>query len=129
MRINEIQHIAVNTRDLKKSIHFYTEILKLDYVNEADLGNDYAAYIKCGPGSVLELFHMEGNLTERKLDDTAVGVRHIAFDVDDIEAWDNYLKRSGVPYRVELTELEVIRKRVLLVEAPDNVIVELCQNY
>lgn len=129
MKINEIHHIGVNTRDLKKSIQFYTEVLKLDYINEADLGSDYAAYIKCGSDSVLELFRMDGYLTKQRSKDTDAGVRHIAFDVDHIEDWDEHLKQLKIPYRVELTEIEAIRKRVLLVEAPDNVIIELCQDY
>lgn len=129
MKINEIHHIGINTRDLKKSIRFYTEVLKLHCINEADLGEDYAVYIECGPDSFLELFCMDGRLTEQELNDTAVGVRHIAFDVDQIEAWDDHLKRSKIPYRVKLTKIEAIHKRVLLVEAPDNIIIELCQNY
>lgn len=128
MKINGIHHIGVNTRDLKESVCFYTEVLKLDFVSETSLGDDYAAYIKCGPDSVLELFCMEGRLAEQKQNDNAVGVRHIAFDVDHIEEWDGYLRQRKIPYRTELTQIEAIRKKVLLVEAPDNVIVELCQN-
>lgn len=129
MKINNIHHIAINTRDLKKSIQFYTEILKFRFVEEADLGNDYVAYIEYAPNSVLELFKMDGKLTESALDDTVVGLKHIAFHVDELEKWDDYLKKSNIPYWLELTRIEPIQKKVLLIEAPDHVIIELCEDY
>ncbi len=129
MKINEIHHVAVNTRDFDKSIQFYTDVLKLELLEEADLGGDYAAYIKCGKNSVLELFKMDQRLKEDSSDDTKVGIRHIAFDVDHVGEWNHYLKQLEIPYRTELMEIEAIRKKVLLIDAPDNVIVELSEGY
>lgn len=129
MKINEMHHVAVNTRDFYKSIQFYTEILKLELLEETNLGDDYAAYIKCGKNSVLELFKLDQKLREDTLDDTKEGIRHIAFDVDHVDEWDRYLKKMAVPYRAELMKIEAIRKKVLLIEAPDNVVIELSEEY
>lgn len=129
MEILGVHHIAINARDFQKSIQFYKEILKLQFVNEVNLGEDYVAYIKCSENLFLELFQMEGRLKEQELDDNKVGLKHIAFSVDHIDQWNTYLKEQKIKFVLEVTEVGAIRQRVLLVEAPDNVIVELCEAY
>ena len=129
MKINHTHHIAINTRDFKASIKFYQDILKMQFINEVDLGENHVAYLQYAEDSFIELFQMEGRLTESEIDDNRVGLKHIAFDVDDLMEWDTYLKEVNAKFTLGVTELEPIRKRVLLIEAPDNVIVELCENY
>lgn len=127
MKINGLHHIAVNTVDFEKSIRFYTDILKMEFVHEADLGTDYAAYIRYGRDQYMELFRKKQTV-ERQTKDDAEGLRHIAFDVDDVDVWNEYLKEKKVPFNLEVTNVDAIKKRVLLIEAPDHVIIELCQS-
>jgi Lactoylglutathione lyase and related lyases len=129
MKINHTHHIAINTRDFEASIKFYKEILKMQFIDKVDLGEDYVAYLKYAEDSFIELFKMDGKLIEGELEGNLVGLKHIAFDVDNLMEWNAYLKDAGIKFILDVTEVGPIRKRVLLIEAPDNVIVELCENY
>lgn len=129
MKINGIHHIGINTSDFQKSVDFYTKVLKLDFLEEADLGGDYAAYVRCGDHSVIELFRMDQTCSDHTHEEACVGIRHIAFDVDDVKEWNRYLKELKVPYEAELMNIEAIRKKVLLIQGPDHVIIELSEGY
>ncbi|MDF2473538.1 MAG: hypothetical protein K0R21_1320 [Anaerocolumna sp.] len=129
MKIVGVHHIAINTRDFQKSICFYRDILKMEFIKEVDLGEDYVAYMKCSDQLLLELFKMNDRLKEQELDDCYVGLKHVAFTVDHLDQWNTYLKEQNVKFALEMTEVKPIQQRVLLIEAPDNVIVELCEAY
>lgn len=95
---------------------------------EADLGGDYAAYMKVNEDTSMELFLTDPALQKQEMEENGIGTRHIAFDVDDVDVWHRRLCEHGVKITLEPCNLDIIGKRVMLFQAPDNVIIELCMN-
>ena len=76
----------------------------------------------------MELFDLRGGTEDGQTAENRRGLRHIAFDVDDVRAWDAFLREKGVPFVQELSEMPQIGKRAILVSDPDGVVVELCES-
>lgn len=121
MVIRGIQHIGIDTENIEESIRFYTKVLGLEMLERADLGEDQAVYIKINEDSVLELF--VSGFKKGRLENTA-GIRHMAFMVDELEAWHQRLKAEGVEIILEPVEIKEIHKKVMLFQAPDDVVIE-----
>ena len=126
MMISHIDHIAVNTHDIEKSVDFYREVFGFSETARADMGECILVYLKIDNHSSMELFDLKGFCKMGKAEENFRGVRHIAFHVDDIESWDRKLKELGVKYLMDLTHLKQIDQHCLLIEDPDGVVIELC---
>ncbi len=126
MKISHIDHIAVNTYDIEKSVDFYSKVFGFTETARVDMGECVLVYMKIDNHSAMELFDLKGLCKMNKGEENLRGVRHIAFHVDDIEGWDRKLKELRVKYLMELTCLKQINQRCLLVEDPDGVVIELC---
>jgi catechol 2,3-dioxygenase-like lactoylglutathione lyase family enzyme len=126
MKINHTHHIAVNTKDINESIQFYQDIMGFRLHSQADMGDCVLVYMQVSEHTFIELFDLKGGCRDGETPEMQAGLKHIAFDVDDIFAWDKFLKEKGIPYVLEMTELHPIGKRVLLVADPNGVVVELC---
>lgn len=127
MNISSVHHIGINTVDLKASERFYQDILKLTFLGECDLGGDYVAYMKVDDTTTLELFVTE-DMEVHEPGDGSIGLKHLAFQVDDVDAWADNLREQGVRITYGPEDLKPIKKRVLLFQAPDNVIIELAMD-
>lgn len=121
-----VNHIGINTVDLKKSEKFYTDVMGFSLIGEYDLGEDYVAIIKVNDTTVLELFRTDGSLPANDPPDGFLGLKHLAFDVDDVDEWRDMLRGKGIEITYGPANIEKISKRVMLFRAPDNVILELC---
>ncbi len=121
MVIKGIQHIGIDTENIEESIRFYTEILGLEMLERADLGADQAVYIKINEDSVLELFVSDFQKGHRE---NTAGIRHMAFMVDELETWHQRLNEKGVKIILEPVEIKAIHKKVMLFQAPDDVVIE-----
>ncbi len=128
MKTGAVNHIGINTVDLKVSEKFYSEVMGFAFVGEVDLGGDYVAYMKVDENTMIELFLTEGDLPVHLPADGNTGLKHIAFDVDDVDAWYESLTAKGYVMTLEPTDIPAIGKRALLFRAPDNVIIELCMD-
>jgi len=128
MKINDVQHIAINTLNIEKSIEFYTKILKFELINKVDIGELVLVYIKIKENTFIELFDLKGACEKGEATENQQGLRHIAFDVEDIEAWNEHLKANDVKFVVELCEFGPIGKNVLLIEDPNGAVIELCED-
>ncbi len=124
MNVRSVNHIGINTVDLKASEQFYADVLGLPFLGEVDLGGDYVAYFKVDDVTQIELFRTK-DFPNKEPGDGYIGLRHLAFDVDDVEKWAVDLKEKGVRITFGPADLPEIRKRVMLFEAPDHVIIEL----
>jgi len=49
-------------------------------------------------------------------------------DVDSIIEWNMYLKEKNVPFVVDVTEMELINKRAIIVKDPNGVQIELSES-
>ena len=127
MKINEVNHIAINTLDINETIEFYKEALHLPLIEKVDCGDLMLAYMKIKENSFLELFDLKGNCKKGILPEEQQGLRHIAFEVEEITAWYEHLKKVKVKFVQHLTAFEPVGNNVILFEDPNGVVIELCE--
>ena len=92
-----IHHVAIICSDYQKSKHFYTEILGFEVISEAyrKERDSYKLDLKVGDKYQVELFSFPSP-PKRVSRPEAGGLRHLAFEVDDIEKTIEELKAKGV---------------------------------
>jgi glyoxylase I family protein len=86
LKLNRIHHIAIICSDYQKSKQFYSEILGLTIKQEVfrKERNSYKLDLEVAGLYQIELFSFP-DPPERPSRPEATGLRHIAFEVDDIE--------------------------------------------
>ena len=128
MEIKNINHIAINCIDLKKSMDFYGRILGLKQLQTVDCGDFDIIYFALPDSSRLELFDYRGKnqIVSRKDEDS--GLRHIAFQVEDVAAHEKLLKAESVEITLSTCDLPNLEARVLLFLDPNGVTLEFCEN-
>lgn len=129
MKVNRVDHIAINTTDIDVSVKYYEKMFGFQKIKEADMGECILVYMEIVSGSYLELFNLKGACEKGTVPENLQGLRHIAFDVDDIKAWEKHLKENNAEFVMELTRMEPIKKDGILVKDPDGVVVELSADY
>lgn len=97
LKINKVHHIAVIASDYQKSKHFYTEILGLQIVREVyrEARDSYKLDLAIGENYVIELFSFP-NPPARPSRPEACGLRHLAFEVEDVAAAKQNLESKGI---------------------------------
>ncbi|MFY7909729.1 MAG: VOC family protein [Emticicia sp.] len=103
LKINKVHHIAIIASDYQKSKCFYTEILGLQIVREVyrEARDSYKLDLAIGENYVIELFSFP-NPPARPSRPEACGLRHLAFEVEDVAAAKQNLEAKGI-------EVEAIR--------------------
>ena len=125
MKLNKIHHTAIICSNYEKSKHFYSEILGLKIINEI-YREDRASYkldLKVGNYNQIELFSFP-NCPKRLSYPEALGLRHLAFEVDDIEEAVNCLNSYNIevePIRID----EITNKKFVFFKDPDDLPIEL----
>jgi len=125
MNIKRVHHIAIICSDYEKSKAFYTKILgfKIEQEIFREKRNSYKLDLSLNGQYLIELFSFP-NPPKRPSYPEATGLRHIAFEVDNLELWVNYLQSSNVktePIRVD----EYTNKKFTFFNDPDNLPIEL----
>ncbi len=125
LKFNRVHHIAVICSDYERSKHFYTQILGLEIIQEVYRAerNSYKLDLKVGDQYQIELFYFP-NPPARPSKPECAGLRHLAFEVDDVEASMLSLMSSGVivePVRVDV----LTGKRFTFFPDPDGLPLEL----
>jgi glyoxylase I family protein len=87
LKLNRVHHIAIICSDYEKSKQFYSEILGLKMVREVYRAerNSYKLDLEVAGQYQIELFSFP-DPPARPSRPEAVGLRHLAFEVDDIDA-------------------------------------------
>jgi glyoxylase I family protein len=98
-----IHHVAIICSDYEKSKRFYVETLGFEVVREAyrEERKSFKLDLKMGAIYQLELFSFP-NPPSRLSSPEACGLRHIAFEVEDVHEAATILAKKGV-------EVEAIR--------------------
>jgi glyoxylase I family protein len=127
LKLNQIHHIAIICADYEKSKHFYTDVLGLKIVREVYRKErlSYKLDLEVGNQYQIELFSFP-NPPARPSQPEACGLRHLAFEVDDIEQAVDYIKIKGIlvePIRID----EYTGKRFTFFADPDGLPIELVQ--
>ena len=124
MKLEKIHHVAIIASDYEASRRFYTEVLELPVIREnyRPERGDYKVDLKLGDYE-LELFCVSG-APERPSYPEARGLRHLAFQVEEIEKVIEELEAKGVevePVRID----EFTGKKMTFFRDPDGLPLEL----
>ena len=124
MQFKKIHHIEIICSDYKTSKEFYVEKLGLRIIREIyrEERDSYKLDLEIGD-SQIELFSFP-NAPKRPSYPEAQGLRHLAFEVDDIEKAVEELKQKGIktePIRVD----ECTGRKFTFFEDPDKLPLEL----
>jgi glyoxylase I family protein len=124
IRLNKIHHTAIICSDYQKSKHFYTQILGLEIVQEIyrEERQSYKLDLALNGNYVIELFSFP-NPPKRVSGPESAGLRHLAFEVNDIQETRNYLIGQG--YITEEIRIdEFTSKKFFFISDPDNTPIE-----
>ena len=129
MKINHAHHIAVNTMEIERAVEFYRDIPSGSGRCGGPIWGRTLVYMEISENMYMELFDLRGGTEDgQQTPKTGAACATLLFDVDDVRAWDAFLKRKGVPLRTGTSEMPQIGKRAILVSDPDGVVVELCES-
>lgn len=123
--LKRLHHVAIICSDYAKSKRFYTEILGLEIVQETyrEERKSFKLDLKLGDAYQIEVFSFP-NPPRRVSSPEACGLRHIAFEVDDLRLVAETLTAKGIevePIRVD----ELTNKRFTFFRDPDNLPIEI----
>ena len=123
--IKRLHHIAIICKDYEKSKKFYTEILGFEIEQEIYRAErqSYKLDLSINGNYLIELFSFP-NPPKRPSRPEATGLRHIAFEVDDIEKCIQILTVNNIqsePIRID----EFTNKKFTFLSDPDNLPIEL----
>jgi catechol 2,3-dioxygenase-like lactoylglutathione lyase family enzyme len=127
LKIGQIDHIAINCIDLRKSLDFYGRILGFKQLQTVDCGDFDILYFALPDGSRLELFDYHARNRNPARQESDAGLRHIAFQVTDVAAHERLLKAAGVEITLSTCDLPDLNARVLLFLDPNGVTIEFCE--
>ncbi len=123
--LKKIHHIAIICSDYQKSKNFYTNILGLEIIREVyrEKRDSYKLDLSLNGIYIIELFSFP-NPPKRVSRPEAQGLRHLAFEVEDIESVVRQLAKKEIevePIRVD----EYTNKRFTFFFDPDDLPIEL----
>jgi glyoxylase I family protein len=127
LKIKAIEHVSINVTDISKSLDFYGRILGLEQKQTVECGDFAITYFKLSNGSRLELFDYHGNSQNSPREESEVGLRHLAFLVEDVAAHEKMLTAEGVEITLPTCDLPNLGARVLLFLDPNGVTLEFCE--
>lgn len=123
--LKSIHHAAIICSDYEKSKHFYVSILGLTVIAENYRAGrqSFKLDLKLPNGSQIELFSF-ANSPDRPSFPEALGLRHLAFNVESVENVRDYLLTQGVdvePIRID----EYTHNKFTFFSDPDGLPLEL----
>ena len=127
MKISKVDHVSINVIDIAKSLEFYGRVLGLKQQQTVGCGEFDITYFALPDGSRLELFDYHGKNNSVSREESEVGLRHLAFQVEDVAADEKYLKAIGVEITLPACDLPNLGARVLLFLDPNGVTLEFCE--
>jgi len=124
LKLNRVHHIAIICSDYQKSKHFYSEVLGLNIKQEVfrEERNSYKLDLEVAGQYQVELFSFP-DPRPRPSRPEATGLRHIAFEVDNIDEAVNHIQSHNIfiePIRVD----EFTGKRFTFFADPDGLPIE-----
>ena len=125
MKLSRIHHIAVICSNYEVSKTFYTQILNLKIIKETyrQERNSYKLDLAVGNHYQIELFSFD-NAPARPSNPESCGLRHLAFEVDDIVDCIAQLLQKGIvaePVRID----QLTNKKFTFFADPDGLPLEL----
>jgi glyoxylase I family protein len=127
LRLNKIHHIAIICRDYEKSKAFYTDVLGFTIIEETyrDERQSYKLDLALNGQYVIELFSFP-NPPERPSRPEAAGLRHLAFEVTNLEEAVAHLESHQIPVE-PIRRDEITGKYFTFFSDPDQLPLEFYQ--
>ena len=99
LHLNQIDHIAIICSNYERSLKFYTEIIGCTVVAEyyREEQKSFLTRLALNGQYIIELFSYPSP-PQRLSYPEATGLRHLAFEVNDLKAEVEELDRLGVPH-------------------------------
>ncbi|MDY6899369.1 MAG: VOC family protein [Cyanobacteriota bacterium] len=125
MKVNRINHVAIICSNYEVSKKFYTEVLGFSIIKETfrNSRNSYKLDLKVGEKDQIELFSFS-NPPTRVSNPEACGLRHLSFEVDDIEETVRYLELHDIAVE-DIRIDEITGKRFTFFQDPDGLPLEI----
>lgn len=125
MKLSRVHHIAIICSNYEISKKFYTEILNLKIIKETYRSEreSYKLDLAVGEHYQIELFSFK-EVPTRPSNPEAAGLRHLAFEVGDVQEHINELLKHGIvtePIRID----ELSNKKFTFFADPDGLPLEL----
>jgi glyoxylase I family protein len=125
--IRKIDHVSINVLDIHKTLDFYGRILGLKKLETVDCGEFDITHFALPDGSRLELFDYHGRNFNNPRQESEAGLRHIAFQVENVVSHEKHLRAEGVEITLSTCDLPNLGARVLLFLDPNGVTLEFCE--
>ncbi len=124
MNLKKIHHVAIIASDYKKSKDFYVNLLGLKIIREVyrEERDSYKLDLEIGD-SQIELFSFK-NSPKRPSYPEACGLRHLAFEVENIEQEVREFKEKGIEVE-EIRIDEFTGRKFTFFSDPDDLPIEL----
>ena len=142
--IKKIDHINIVVRDLEKAKQFFLDLGFIDMHKEGLLEGasieqltrlknvkaNYCTFSFQNSQTNIELIqyqspedHAESSISKPN----HIGIRHIAFEVEDIEKVVGELKKKNVSFFSEIQEYKPTKKKLCYFYGPEEIILELAE--
>lgn len=128
MKVQGIDHVSINVKDIEASVDFYGKVLGWRQLQTVPFEGFSITYFQVPGGGRLELFDYGGKNPKSDRGETEAGLRHLAFTVDNVDAAEAELRSKGVKITLAATDLPSLECRVLLFLDPNGVTLEFCQD-
>jgi glyoxylase I family protein len=127
VNVKGIDHVSINTKDMKASADFYGGVLGWKRMETVQFDGFSIVYFEVPGGGRLELFDYGGKNPRTAREENEVGLRHLAFSVENVDEAEGRLRSAGVTITLPATDLPSLGARVLLFLDPNGVVLEFCQ--
>jgi len=128
LNLQKIHHIAIICSDYAISKKFYTEMLGLEIIREVyrEERNSHKLDLASNGNYIIELFSFP-NPPQRASRPEAAGLRHLAFEVNNLEELIEELNQKGISTEPIRTD-EFTGKRFTFFADPDDLPIELYES-
>ena len=119
LKLNKVHHIALICSDYQRSLDFYTRVIGCQVIAEhwREEQQSYLTKLSLNGDYVIELFSFPSP-PQRPSYPEAAGLRHLAFEVDDIVDQVAELDRMGIAHEDIRTDATT-GKRFVFFDDPD----------
>jgi glyoxylase I family protein len=128
LELNKIHHTAIICSDYQQSKNFYTQILGLKVIQEIyrEERDSYKLDLALNGSFIIELFSFPYS-PNRPSRPESCGLRHLAFEVNDIEQTRAFLVRNNIPSETIRVD-EHTQKRFFFIADPDDLPIEFYES-